>query len=983
MSDRGETSGQPLDASDREASDSETPLSEPPRPFSCWVVNRAAWWLVGWVLLAIVSRWLAPAWDDVALDGDYRYLPATTTSVAGARFLDEALAQQRPRSEMVVVLACSEEGDFPNDHELIGLDLLRRLNHRLYEVAYQRALELGYECGPVDGISSDGELEPPAELNADGTTQADGALPDAPEYVRWVLLAHTALDETIELDGEFYERLGERVPENDPTPVEPRFAIAYWDRAKLRAQLKVVESAVANDRDAARVLDPDIEDGLVPIGERERRAWKALLDVYTWKDGTIGPELARPSARVAVLPLLDDLTATNNIDLLAELRQLINDVCVYSDIYLKDDSPVKTGDLQIVVTGSAAVGGETLTAARTAIAYTEWFTLMMILVILVVVYRSPLLVLVPLLSIGVAVVVSAATVTALSGLSLAGWLGEFDFRIYTTSRIFVVVILFGAGTDYCLFLIARLREEAAGYPWPIACERALSGVSSALLGSALTTIVGLAMLSIADFGKFRHTGPAIALCLSIGLLVCLTWTPALLRLLGPAVFWPGGIGRSSPSPRTLWLSSRVAGERTVAGQTYWNTIAIALTRLPWLTLVLGMTLMSVPAIHGMVHEKDVTYDLTGQLDFDAESRRGLRLLDRNFGVGQTNPITVLVVTKDQQSTDTLRQTTARLSETLYGIEDVRSVRSLRDPLGAFPPDREFGLFESDNWRRIAMQNHRLTRTRYQSQRPEFEDRMLRLDVLIKHDPFSTEAGGAFRDLQATMSRALKEAGEPWTSAEIYFAGTTPSIADLRTVTLADTTRIKIAVVIAVFLVLIVVIKRWAISLYLIGTVLLSYYATLGITYAYFCWLDGPEFMGLDWKLPLFLFVILVAVGQDYNVYLVTRILEEQRRRGSLAAIRLAVARTGGIITACGLVMAATFFSMTASSWIPGLRESTAEATSFASVLPQQQTTLRGIVELGFALGLGVLIDTLYVRTVLVPSFVVLHDRYRSRTKTPG
>ena len=258
-------------------------------------------------------------------------------------------------------------------------------------------------------------------------------------------------------------------------------------------------------------MDADIEDGLVPTSDRERSAWRALLDVYTWKDSTIGPELARPAARVAVLPLLDDLTATNNIELLAEIRQIINDVCVYSDVYLSGDSPVKRGDLQIAVTGSAAVGGETLTAARTAIAYTEWFTLLMILVILVVVYRSPLLVLVPLLSIGVAVVVSAATVTALSGLSLSGWLGEFDFRIYTTSRIFVVVILFGAGTDYCLFLIARLREEAAEHVWPVACRRALSGVSSALLGSALPTIVGLAMLSIADFGKFRHPGPAIAL----------------------------------------------------------------------------------------------------------------------------------------------------------------------------------------------------------------------------------------------------------------------------------------------------------------------------------------------------------------------------------------------------------------------------------------------------------------------------------------
>jgi len=130
-------------------------------------------------------------------------------------------------------------------------------------------------------------------------------------------------------------------------------------------------------------------------------------------------------------------------------------------------------------------------------------------------------------------------------------------------------------------------------------------------------------------------------------------------------------------------------------------------------------------------------------------------------------------------------------------------------------------------------------------------------------------------------------------------------------------------------------------------------------------------------LPLFLFVILVAVGQDYNVYLVTRIMQERRRLGSLAAVRRAVARTGGIVTACGFVMAATFLSMTSSAWWPMI--SGLFGTPVDSTGSLQQTSLRGITELGFALGLGVLIDTLYVRTVLVPSFVVLHDRWRKNT----
>ncbi|WP_436967472.1 MMPL family transporter [Allorhodopirellula heiligendammensis] len=982
--------------------------------FARRVMAHAGFIVIAWLLIAVLAKGMAPSWKSVALDGDFDYLPSTQNSVAGGRLLDRAFKGTRARSQMVLVFAKDDEPFATRDH-LLGLDVLRRLYHRLGEVCWQRSERIA--CGDVppdepmlpqpDMLpnAASGDVTPivdSTELTVEaGANSGEGAADSADtkpvildersnSAQRWLGAAVEAFDQAIEIDADFYKLLGDRVPSRAPTAYEPRLAIAYQDRGEL-ARFRCADPAlIEEDLASAKVLAPNIESSTIPIAERDLDEWQVLLDVYSWKEPVIGAQLRRTHARIAVLPLASELAATGNIELLTQLRQIVEQCVQYQREYLRADELAQADDLQVRITGSAAIGGETLLAASSAIAYTESFTIIMILIILAVVYRAPLLVAVPLVTIAVAVMVATAAVTTLAGISASSPGLGLDLKVYTTSRIFVVVILFGAGTDYCLFLISRLREEAAIHPWPVACERALGGVSSALLGSALTTIVGLGMMWFAEFGKFHHTGPVIAICLGIGLLVCMTLTPACLRLLGPIVFWPNKITSSDRRPVISLLPSRSPSgaeqpanrvtehRRMNGGSRAWNAASIALTRYPIWTLAAGWLLLIMPAIGGRIHERDVTYDLSGQLPQTAGSRQGMQTLDRNFGVGEFAPISVLALARVDQDEATLTATRTRLTESLYDIDGVRRVRSLTDPLGDFPPEREMSLLSKEAWRRRALQNHRLSRIHFVANEPQFTDRLIRLDVIVQEDPFSQAAAVKLKTIEDETRRVLQsQTGESGASWELYYTGTTASIVDLREVTLRDTRRIKIAVILAVLAVLIIVLRRVVLSLYLIATVLLSYYATLGLTYWFFRAIDGPDFLGLDWKLPLFLFVILVAVGQDYNVYLVTRIIEERRRLGSLAAVRRAVARTGGIVTACGIVMAATFLSMTASAWWPPVIAWLGLTTPNAAG-EFQQTTLRGITELGFALAVGVLIDTLYVRTVLVPSFVVLQDRFRRR-----
>ncbi len=712
------------------------------------------------------------------------------------------------------------------------------------------------------------------------------------------------------------------------------------------------------ERDAAAV-DLDIaklmREQATPVMATPLPDWLPLVrDVWSWRDAVLGHKLqsANQQAKLIAVQLGTEFTAVRNIEILAGMESLIAEL---REVYRPFTSP----GLQVEVTGSAAVGADMLRAAASGVKQTEIVTIVLVVIILAFVYRAPLLVAIPLTSIALSLIIATSVIALLArdpANSASSGLG-----VFTTTRVFIVVLLFGAGTDFCLFLLARCRELIESRN--LQSRREMYGivasgwrsVHDALVASALTTIVGLGLMWFSDFEKFQFSGPIIAISLAVTLLVCLTFTPALLCALGKSAFWPLVGGSQSDSPRRSATTSR----------RFWNRHAEVIAARPLTALCVTLIALAVPAGYGMLCLKRVTYDLTEELSENAASRRGSRLVSQYFPTADSSPITILVARQAPFESDALlRQACEELSAALY-IDGVDSVRSLSDPLGDYPPGKRMGLFGQDAWRRRILQGHRITKEHFVSSVEGLTRRVAKFDVVLHDNPFSVQAGATLTRVRERLDAETSKTGSAWLGTQTTTSGTTVGIMDLRQITQADQIRIQLLVTLGVWLVLVLMLRQWVLSTYLVATVLLSYFATLGITYGLFSTIYA-DYSGLDWKVPLFLFVILIAVGQDYNVYLVSRIFEEQRLFGGRDGVRRALSLTGGIITSCGLVMAGTFIAMTSPAVSQWLGQAFTNG-SWAS----QQPVLRGITELGFALACGVLLDTLIVRSILVPAFIMV------------
>ncbi|SEQ20669.1 MMPL family transporter [Lentzea albida] len=477
--------------------------------------------------------------------------------------------------------------------------------------------------------------------------------------------------------------------------------------------------------------------------------------------------------------------------------------------------------------------------------------------ILLVVYRSPLLPVVVLVSAVFALGLASFVVYLLAKNDVLALNGQ--------SQGILSILVFGAATDYALLLVSRFREELRDTQDKVAAVKAAwRGTIEPITASAGTVILGVLCLLFSDLDSNKGLGPVAAIGIAAALLTTMTFLPAALALLGRGAFWPFAPKFGSEHPETSGLWGRTANFVRRKPRAIWIVTT--------LVLLAGAAFLPQLKASGTA-QSDVF--LT-----EVESVAGQELLSRHFPGGTGSP--TVIIAPEAKTAEVVQK-----SE----VDGVATVR----PTGT-------------------------------------ADGLVRIEAVLEDAPDSDAA-------VATVER-IREAVH---GSDAKVGGPTATLLDTRTTSEHDRTLIIPIVLAVIFLILALLLRSLLAPLLLIGTVVLSFAATMGVSALVFNHVF--DFPGADPVVPLFGFVFLVALGIDYNIFLMTRVREETQRLGTVEGTIRGLSLTGGVITSAGVVLAATFAAL--------------------AVLP-----ILFLTQIAFIVAFGVLLDTLLVRSLLVPALSV-------------
>jgi putative drug exporter of the RND superfamily len=512
------------------------------------------------------------------------------------------------------------------------------------------------------------------------------------------------------------------------------------------------------------------------------------------------------------------------------------------------------------------------------------------------------------------------------------------------ASLLLIVLVLGAGTDYALFLMFRVREEMrAGLACREAIVHSVARVGETITFSAGILIAALLSLAAASFSLYSGLAAPLAIAIALTLIAGLTLLPALLAICGPVAFWPSSV--KPGGGRSGW----------------WGATCARIVRRPVATLIVGLVVFCGLALASAGYLA-AGFGGPAAAPAGSDSARGNALLARHFPQTAANP--TLIVLRLRQPAWADLAGLAHAERQLAADPLFTAVSGPLDANGtALTPARYAALYASYGPPRAlaASSGAELPRAglaAYQAYRASGS--YVSTDgytisfatSLAAGNPASTAASQAVPAVRAAAARAARAAG----ASASGVTGQAPFTYDVAQLSDSDL-RTVIPIAIAVIAVLLAVVMRSLVApLYLIASVVLSYFAALGLTVLLFVGVAGQP--GLTFILPFLLFMFLLALGEDYNILVMTRIREEARRLPLREAVGRALSVTGTTVTSAGLVLAGTF----------GVLAIVGSGSAGAQ-------NVRTIVDVGVGLALGVLMDTFGVRTLLVPSAVVLIGRW--------
>jgi|TARA_B100000809_G_scaffold184185_1_gene182182 uncharacterized membrane protein YdfJ with MMPL/SSD domain len=528
-------------------------------------------------------------------------------------------------------------------------------------------------------------------------------------------------------------------------------------------------------------------------------------------------------------------------------------------------------------------------------------TILVVIVIMFFIYRAPGLVFIPLLILVSALMVArfvAALVVDLTGLPLNDQVTSI-----------MSVLLFGVGTNYVLFIVSRYREEITNSSDRFrAMESAMRKVGPSIIGSSMTTVVAMFLLIFSTLGSFKTMGPMLAITVSIMLIVALTVLPAAIVLMSRLAFWP---------------SRTIASQQNLVTKPIWEKIGRFVVNRPKTVFLVttAILLIAITPSFRMVP----SFNFIDGFPDDVESKSGYALLKKGFAPGDLSPTSVFIHTPDHDVIDH----SAFIEGLANAIEDnpgVNHVKGMTRPYGSY----------------IGQQVDEASLKMFNSP----DGTTSRLDVSLMGDPYSEKALTVIEDIRSIIQSTINS--QSITGVEVLVGGDTAVQLDTKTVIDEDTRLLAPLILFAILCVLILIQRSFVAPLYLLFSVIISYAATFGISI--FIFQDILNHTGVAYSNGIWIFVFLVALGADYNIFVIARIKEETERLGFNEGIAVAVGKTGGVVTSAGIILASTFAVLT--------------------TLP-----LRDVFQLGMAVMLGVLIDTFVVRTLLVPSMAAILKNY--------